>query len=949
MQRNGWKRRGDMFTEYGVSIRCVRKDQSGTMIVLHYLSDGTVKLMFSYKRVLYFVPLMLILKALVNESDYDIYNQLIKGKEEDTFYRGCIAKMLRQMSCAEGIVFRDQALNFLGEKFSVKFGLPSWYSSIDVAKYLLEQCICIHLETPREKFDLLVFMVKKLFAVVKNECALESPDNPMNQEVLLPGHLYLLVLKEKLYAWQLSLRFTLERKMKAAKTMTITQSIFRDCLAKTTDVTRAVENVFSTGNFLPRYENGLTQFSGLAIVGDKLNFWRYLSHFRAVHRGAFFAEMRTTTVRKLLPEAWGFLCPVHTPDGSPCGLLNHMCSTAQVVNIQPDTSQLYNLFCKYGMLTYDDPSACGYVVILDGKVIGWVYEKKAFSFVKTLRNLKSLGLESVPKTLEICLVPQTEHSSQYPGIFAFTTPARMIRPVLNLETGVTEFIGSMEQVYLHVALDSSGIVDGVTLHQELDKHGFLSVLANQIPYSDFNQSPRNMYECQMGKQTMGTPCHALRYRSDNKLYQILIPQAPIVRPTMHDYYHMDDYPMGTNAVVAVISYSGFDMEDAIVLNKSSVERGFKHGCIFKTEIINLRVIAGDRGLQKTLVFGRKKEDKEKYPFIDEDGLPYVGTRLGRGDPICCYIDASSGNSITVKYKSLEMAYIHDVRLLGNDTGTETNQQISITYRIPRNPIIGDKFASRHGQKGICSIMLPREDMPFTEGGMTPDILFNPHGFPSRMTIGMMIESMAGKAAAMKGTLYDASPFTFSESKSAVNYFGECLKDAGFDYYGTERMYSGVSGEELEADIFFGVVYYQRLRHMVADKYQVRTTGPVDSLTRQPVKGRKREGGVRFGEMERDSLIAHGTDLLIHDRLFNCSDGCQQYVCSKCKNLLSPLAEKKNQLPSNNIELFPNEWKCKVCNSGEYITTIDIPYVFRYLCAELAAVNFKVTLKIGDYQ
>ncbi|PRD24187.1 UNVERIFIED_CONTAM: DNA-directed RNA polymerase I subunit RPA2 [Trichonephila clavipes] len=398
-----------------------------------------------------------------------------------------------------------------------------------------------------------------------------------------------------------------------------------------------------------------------------------------------------------------------------------------------------------------------------------------------------------------------------------------------------------------------------------------------------------MYECQMGKQTMGTSCLALRYRSDNKLYHLRTPQSPMVRPNMHDHFLMDDYPMGTNAIVAVISYTGYDMEDAMVLNKSSVERGFKQASIYKTEVINLRVISGDKGFQKTLVFEREKDGKFA-DFIDSDGLPYIGTKLNYGDPICCYIDKTTDKASYVKYKSVEIAYVEDVKLLGNDTGTDTNQKIAIKYRIPRNPIIGDKFASRHGQKGICSIMLPVEDLPFTDSGMTPDIIFNPHGFPSRMTIGMMIESMAGKSAAIQGTFHDATPFTFSENNSAIEYFGECLKraeickklfclicnshkinslktsfsfdlclifqlscakngnflknnglylfnccffnaysfhplplnifQAGYDYYGTEKMYSGVSGEELEADIFFGVVYYQRLRHMVSDKYQV---------------------------------------------------------------------------------------------------------------------------------
>lgn len=210
----------------------------------------------------------------------------------------------------------------------------------------------------------------------------------------------------------------------------------------------------------------------------------------------------------------------------------------------------------------------------------------------------------------------------------------------------------------------------------------------------------------------------------------------------------------------------------------------------------------------------------------------------------------------------------------------------IQWRIPRNPIIGDKFASRHGQKGINSFLWPVESLPFAESGMVPDIIFNPHGFPSRMTIGMMIESMAGKSAAMSGTTYDASPFVFNEQNTAINHFGELLQQAGYNYYGNETMYSGVDGREMEVQIFFGVVYYQRLRHMIADKFQVRSTGVVDPVTLQPVKGRKKGGGIRFGEMERDTMIAHGAAFCLQDRLLYSSDLDFTKVCAKCKSIIS---------------------------------------------------------------
>jgi DNA-directed RNA polymerase I subunit RPA2 len=260
--------------------------------------------------------------------------------------------------------------------------------------------------------------------------------------------------------------------------------------------------------------------------------------------------------------------------------------------------------------------------------------------------------------------------------------------------------------------------------------------------------------------------------------------------------------------------------------------------------------------------------------------------------------------------------------------------------------IGDKFSSRHGQKGICSMKWPVENMPFTESGMTPDIIFNPHGFPSRMTIGMMIESMAGKSSASHGLLHDATPFTFTEDCSAIDHFGQLLTKAGYNYYGTERMYSGADGREFEADIFMGVVYYQRLRHMVSDKFQVRTTGPVDQLTLQPIKGRKRGGGVRFGEMERDGLLSHGTSFLLEDRLLNCSDKTKGFVCCQCGSILSPLIESPETSAAATYEAR-KRWACKVCQTHDTVKLVNVPHVFKYLVAELAAMNIKTTLDVRE--
>eukprot|EP00128_Syssomonas_multiformis_P015633 Colp12_sorted_trinity150504_noHs@124 len=433
---------------------------------------------------------------------------------------------------------------------------------------------------------------------------------------------------------------------------------------------------------------------------------------------------------------------------------------------------------------------------------------------------------------------------------------------------------------------------------------------------------------------MGTPCHSYVYRADNKMYRINTPQTPIVRPMAHETYAVDTFPTGTNAVVAVISYTAYDMEDAMIINKGAYDRGFGHGTVYTTKYVELT--DGEKASSKR--FGRLPSEK-RGGLIEKDGFLPVGTRIKNDDPFYAYIDEETGTCTVERYKGTEDAVVDSVRLLGPEADQGKAQRVCIKLRINRNPVVGDKFASRHGQKGILSQLWPAEDMPFTESGMVPDIIFNPHGFPSRMTIGMMIESMAAKAGAHHGQFYDATPFTFSEDDRAVDYFGEQLRKAGYNYFGTEPLYSGAHGCEFTADIFVGVVYYQRLRHMVSDKYQVRTTGPVHNLTRQPIKGRKRAGGIRFGEMERDSLLAHGASFLLHDRLVNCSDYSQCHICTKCNSLVAPAQDHSPSMAR------AKGVTCVVCDSPAGIELISIPYVFRYLVAELLAMNIKVNVNV----
>jgi DNA-directed RNA polymerase I subunit RPA2 len=410
------------------------------------------------------------------------------------------------------------------------------------------------------------------------------------------------------------------------------------------------------------------------------------------------------------------------------------------------------------------------------------------------------------------------------------------------------------------------------------------------------------------------------------------------------------------------------MEDAMILNKSSFDRGMKHASVYKQVTVDLQEEAKMAGVrasmeEKRIVFSNKLINGEPYwPSLDDDGLPKVGGRVFYKDPICCTVDTSRNYDHVTKHKDREIAYVDSVKMVSGDSDSAMDPKAIVTLRFPRNPVIGDKFASRHGQKGVLSILWPHEDMPFSESGISPDIIINPHAFPSRMTIGMLIESMAGKSGALHGHFQDATPFSFHESgdKVALDYFGEELQAAGYNYYGSEALYSGTSGCILKADLYIGLVYYQRLRHMVSDKYQVRATGTVNPLTRQPIKGRKKGGGIRLGEMERDSLLSHGAAFLLQDRLLNCSDKHIAYVCSRCGDMLMPTTQRSimqttgqsaaDAVNRPKLRLYCRSPGCLEASQNgdgndEAVEPVILPYVYRYLINELAGMNIKMTMQI----
>ncbi|SCU84968.1 LANO_0C02938g1_1 [Lachancea nothofagi CBS 11611] len=981
--RPSFSNRGASYSQYGIQIRSVRPDQTSQTNVLHYLNDGEVTFRFSWRKNEYLIPVVMILKALCELNDREIFDGIVGSDTSNSFLTDRLELLLRsnKKKCGN-LQNRRQVLQYLGDKFRVVLQAAPDASDYEIGEELLRRIVLVHLgENNEDKSRMLLFMIRKLYSLVAGECSPDNPDATQHQEVLLGGFLYGMIIKEKIEEYLQNIRLQIQSDVGRGLAVN-----FKDRKYMTRVLMRVNDNIgsklqyfLSTGNLVSQSGLDLQQVSGYTVVAEKINFYRFISHFRMVHRGSFFAQLKTTTVRKLLPESWGFLCPVHTPDGSPCGLLNHFAHKCKISTTQSDVSRVPSILYTLGV----DPASHAFAagpslccVQLDGKIVGWCSHEQGKIIADTLRFWKVEGeTAGLPLELEIGYVPPSS-SGQYPGLYLFGGHSRMMRPVKYLPLGKEDIVGPFEQVYMNIAVTPEEIGNNIHTHVEFTPTNILSILANLTPFSDFNQSPRNMYQCQMGKQTMGTPGVGLCHRSDNKLYRLQTGQTPIVKANLYDEYGMDNFPNGFNAVVAVISYTGYDMDDAMIINKSADERGFGYGTMYKTEKVDLS-LNRSRGDPVTQHFGFGEDEWPKgwLDKLDDDGLPMIGTYMEEGDPICAYFDDTLNKTKIKTYHSSEPAYVEEVNLIGDESSKfQELQSVSIKFRIRRTPQIGDKFSSRHGQKGVCSRKWPTVDMPFSETGIQPDIIINPHAFPSRMTIGMFVESLAGKAGALHGMAHDATPWTFSEKDTPADYFGDQLKEAGYNFHGNEPMYSGATGEELRVDIYVGVVYYQRLRHMVNDKFQVRSTGPVNSLTMQPVKGRKRHGGIRVGEMERDALIGHGTSFLLQDRLLNCSDYTQTPVCRECGALLTTHysvprigsqstvrcrrcalkfedAKKLVSQYQGDDQIFIDDahiWEDgqgnKFVGGGE-TTTVAIPFVLKYLDSELAAMGIKLRFNV----
>ncbi|XP_012274877.1 DNA-directed RNA polymerase III subunit RPC2 isoform X1 [Orussus abietinus] len=897
------------------------------------------------------IPITLLFKAMGIVSDQEIM-QLIGTEEE------FMKKFLPTLEeCHVLCVFtQNQALRYLSNKRKQKRFTVAKSSVIDEMKDTLASNILSHVPVVDCNFKMkatyIALMIRRVMQVQRDGKLVDDRDYYGNKRLELAGSLLSLMFED------LFKRFNWELKQIADKNIPKIKAAQFDIVKhmRQDQITNGLAFAISSGNWtIKRFK---MERHAVTQVLSRLSFISALGMMTRVN-SQFEKTRKVSGPRSLQPSQWGMLCPSDTPEGEGCGLVKNLALMTHItteVEEEPIIRLAFNLGVEnVNILGGEEINKKDvYIVFLNGNILGIV--KNYVRLINVFRMLRRKGLMSG----FVSIYPQHQHRC----VQISSDGGRLCRPYIIvkkgeplvqaehiklleqgvrtfedfLQDGMIEYLDVNEENDSFIAFNESHIT-WKTTHLEIEPFTLLGVCAGLVPYPHHNQSPRNTYQCAMGKQAMGTIGYNQRNRIDTLMYNLVYPQAPMVKSRTIELINFDKLPAGQNAIVAVMSYSGYDIEDALILNKASIDRGYGRCLVYRNAKCILKRYANqtyDR-IMGPLIDSTNKKPVWKHDIIDSDGIASPGemvenrkVMVNKSMPAATISPVNPGNvqaqteyrEVPVVFKGPVPAYVEKVMISSN---AEDAFLIKLLLRQTRRPEIGDKFSSRHGQKGVTGLIVEQEDMPFNDSGICPDMIMNPHGFPSRMTVGKLIELLAGKAGVIKGEFHYGTAFGGSKVEDVC----EELVKHGYNYLGKDCFYSGITGEPLQAYIYSGPVYYQKLKHMVQDKMHARARGPRAVLTRQPTEGRSKEGGLRLGEMERDCLIGYGASMMLIERLMISSDAFDVDVCNTCG-------------------LMAYSGWCHSCRSSACVSTISMPYACKLLFQELQSMNIVPRLTLKNY-
>ena len=865
------------------------------------------------------VPAVLVLRALCVEED-EIHDVIgIKGS---TKADKLIKNMLRDASFART---REDTLEYIGQ-FSIHV-IPK-EKRVAYAKQVVETEIFPHLgvtATMKEKAVIIGFMLNRLISTAIGLREPDDRDNYTGKRVETSGILIEELFRTLFKRYIKNLNLQLQRRQDVLIHITKTMS----------SITQGLRHSFSTGSWGVQ-KNAYIR-TGVSQVLSRLSYSATLSHLRRMML-PIGKEGKNAKIRQIHTSQFGFIDPSETPEGQPVGtVLNFAMSTrvTKTISYVCVRETLLELTKIIGIQSTPFSEMHKLIkVFLNGVLLG--FTENASEFIERVRYLKNI--DRLDKSVSAFFDED---------IMVFCDKGRLIRPLFTVKDGVLSLLSAdrritdwnelVEKDYIryvdcgdveasNIAMTPEDVTPSIQ-YCEIHPSLMLGVCAGTIPFPANTQSPRNCYSASMGKQALSFYASSHQMRADTITHVLDYPARPLAKTKASTFMGFDEMPCGINAIVAILCYTGRNQEDSIIMNQSAIDRGLFVATSYRT--VSTEEKKRGAYMSETIEIPEKQIQKKGYDYskLDKDGVIKKGLIVKKGDVLIakvlskssktgetervdCSITVKSGDEGTVD-RIFNMKTAHGYRL------------VKVVVRMRRVPEMGDKLASRCGQKGTIGMIYPQEDMPFTEQGICPDIIINSHCIPSRMTTNQLIETVVGKSGVMKGKFTDATPFTPS-TVNMVDRICKELSECGFQKRGLEVLYSGITGEQIEAQIFIGPTYYQRLKHMVSDKIHSRSTGSVTMMTHQPLEGRSQEGGLRFGEMERDCIIVHGCSKFLKERLFDMSDPYTVPVCKHCRLMTK------------------SQKTCDIC-TDDPVVSVNLPYAAKLLFTELQAMGIKISI------
>ncbi|MBI2578905.1 MAG: DNA-directed RNA polymerase subunit B [Candidatus Aenigmarchaeota archaeon] len=866
------------------------------------------------------LPVVVLLRALGMETDKEIIEAITGEKDEvQEIYFNLYEYDVKSV---------EEAKDHLGKKLKI----PQQEYRDKRVNDILDKYLLPHIgqdkKARKEKAVYLCKVVRKLLRLGLKKAKEQDIDHYSNKRLRLVGDFMEILFRSILlgkYGLVSRIVYSYQKLVKRGKLPSIKSIVESDYLTK-----RIISHM-ATGQWI----GGRT---GVCQRLERTNYVRTIAHLRNVI-SPLSSSQEHFEARALHATHWGRLCAEETPEGVNIGLRKYLATFAVISDTAPrkDNELIAQTASK---------ESGGYTIFLNGNIIGTT--DKPREFAEKIKQKRRNGAISryinvaVEEDFQEVFVNTDSGRLQRPMIIVENGKARLTEKHLEklvngemawgelLKEGIVEYLDAQEEDSMLVALTADNLSKDHT-HLEVHPGVILGLSASLVPFPTRNRGDRVNFGAKMSGQALGIYTTNFSIRTETKADVLVYTQMPLVNTVVGKEIGLEEHPQGQNIVLAIMSYKGYNMEDGLVFNKASLDRGFGRSFFFRaysTEEKKYWGIEKDEiKIPDKAVNGYRTE--EAYANLDKDGIVNREISVISGDvlvgkvsplrfigPVESFMAETENRretSETIRHG--EDGIVDGVFLSETSAG---NKLVKVNVRSERVPELGDKFASRHGQKGVISLIVPEENMPFTTGGITPDIIVNPHAIPSRMTIGQMLEIIASKVSALSGMPVDGSAFNDVTEES----LRQTLEKLGFRDDGKEIMYDGVTGRVLEARILVGPCYYQKLHHMVANKIQSRARGPVTLLTKQPTAGRAKQGGLRLGEMEKDCLIAHGSALLLKERFS--SDKYSVPVCERCG-----LIAVEDRVKGKKY--------CGVCKKSKIID-IDISYAFKLMLDELKSLG-----------